>query len=125
MRGAGPTEWHLVAFLDSPFLGPGLALAGALLAGAFVIALIRRWWYQTGSPVAEASDQLSHYRALYERGAISEEEYQRLRRALRGDLTGAAGPASQGPAPPPAPRPEPPPPAGDAGAAPETGIRPS
>jgi Short C-terminal domain len=124
MPGVG-TDWLVVAFLDSPFLGPGLAFAGALLAGAFAVALLRRWWYQTSNPVAEASDQLSHYRALFERGAISEEEYNRLRHALRGGLTGTTGPAASGPAPPPAAPAPPTPPPNGAGPTPPNGIRPA
>src|SRR5262245_8901480 len=122
MPGVGPTDGLVAAFLDSPFLGPGLAFAGTLLAGAVVIALIRRWRSQTTTPLSEASDQLSHYQALYERGAISEEEYQGLRRALRGELRG-----TREPPPTSAPQPEPgtPPPPEGGTTPPETGIRPS
>lgn len=101
---ASQTNLLAIAIFDSPFLGPGLLLAGALLAGALVIAWVRRWQRDTRTPATEASDQLSRYRALYERGAISEEEYQRLRRSLHEDLTGLPPP----PAPPSPPNPEPP-----------------
>src|SRR5262245_49736268 len=125
MPGVGPTESLLVAFLDSPFLGPGLAFAGALLAAAFVIALVRRWRRETTTHLSEASDQLSHYQALYERGALSEEEYQGLRRALRGELGAAKQPAPPG-APPPEGIQAPAPPPAEGGAPPtDTGIRPS
>lgn len=121
MVAQGPEAGALLAFFDSPFLGPGLMLAGALLAGAFAIALLRRWQRATASPIEEASDQLSHYRALYEKGAISDAEYQGLRRALSRELAQGADPAAPG-APPPGPEPGP---AEGPGPAPSTGIRPS
>jgi uncharacterized membrane protein len=75
----------------------GTCLAGALLAAAAVIEGVRRW-RQRGEKTLTASDQLATYRALYNRGEISQEEFDRLRDALGGEIRRAAAP----PAPPPA-----------------------
>lgn len=70
--------------VGTPFLGPGLWLAGALLLGALLVAIIRRW--QRGESSPSASNQLAHFRDLYEKGQISEEEFKRLRSVLGGEL---------------------------------------
>ena len=75
----------------------GTCLAGALLAAAVVIEAVRRW-RQRGEKTLTPSDQLATYRALYNRGEISQEEFDRLRDALGGEIRRAAAP----PAPPPA-----------------------
>lgn len=60
----------------------GLSLGAALLIGAFLIALAQRWWRKTESPRFSPSDQLAHFRSLYERGAMSKEEFEQLRSLL-------------------------------------------
>lgn len=115
-----PSQHRLFAFLDNAFLVPGLALAGSLLVGAAVIALFRRWQRDAARGTsADASDQLSQYRALYEKGEISEEEFKRLRGVLGGELRKAqaqaqakAGPGGEGVKPAAAP-PSPSPPASE------------
>jgi hypothetical protein len=72
--------------LDVSILVPGLYLAGALLAGAVVLALIRRWRQNEETVSADPSDQLARFRTLYEQGAISEEEFKRLRAVLGAEL---------------------------------------
>jgi len=68
----------------TPFLGPGLWLAGSLLVGALLVALFRRW--QRQETRVSASDELAHFRRLYERGQLSEEEFKRLRAVLSDEL---------------------------------------
>jgi len=72
--------------LELSILLPGIYLAGALLVGAGVLALIRRWRQDDGPGSPDASDQLAHFRTLYEQGAISEEEFKRLRAVLAVEL---------------------------------------
>ena len=97
------------------FLWPTLALVGALLAGAVVIALLQRWRQRPGNEGLTAGDQLSHFRRLYEQGAMSKEEFDavkvRLADKLRDELNLAGPPAHTPPAPeapPPAESPQPP-----------------
>jgi len=80
--GVGP--W-LVLAVNPKFLVPALSLMAALLAGAAVIALFRRW-QRTDKFSPDVGEELARYRALYEQGAISEEEYRSLRAVLSGDL---------------------------------------
>lgn len=65
---------------------PLLYLAAALIVGSVVIVLVGRWRRNTAALSPSASDQLAQYRALYERGAISEEEYKKLRSLLGGEI---------------------------------------
>ena len=104
-----------------PFLVQGLYLAGALLVGAVIIALVNRWRKSARDVRLTASDQMAHFRALYEKGLLSQEEFDSLRRVLGGELrrslkTKPAGPSAVAPPtaqeqPPPngAPKPEEPP----------------
>jgi len=62
-----------------------LAMVGAILLGAVVIALVSRWRRQATSTLT-ASDQLAEFRSLYLEGAISKEEFERLRSLLGGEL---------------------------------------
>jgi hypothetical protein len=75
----------------------GTYLAGALLAAAAVIEAVRRW-RQRGEKPLTPSDQLATYRALYNRGEISQEEFDRLRDALGGEIRRAAAPPPAAPA---------------------------
>jgi hypothetical protein len=75
----------------SSLLVAGLSLAGALLLGALVIALVRRWHREPGLDLLTPNDQLAQYRSLYEQGAISQEEFERLRRLLAGELQKSLG----------------------------------
>jgi hypothetical protein len=64
-----------------------LYLVAALLAAAFIIALVQRWRRRNDakedvSPTA----QLAHFRSLYEAGSISAEEFERLRSVLGGRI---------------------------------------
>jgi hypothetical protein len=101
------------AWLDLVYYGTALAVA--LLVAALVIALVRRW-LRKGDSSSSASDQLSQYRELYRRGEISQEEFDRLRAVLGGELAPGVKPA---PPRPPAPKPMDGPPA-----PPSNGVRP-
>jgi len=76
----------------------GTCLAGTLLVAAALIELVRRW-LRRGERAQTPSDQLAHYRSLYRRGEISQEEFDNLRAVLGGEIERAVKP----PAPPPAP----------------------
>lgn len=75
----------VVFALNMAFFVPAMTLIAALLLGAFVIAVVRRV-YRGGQGGADAGAELARYRALYEQGAISEEEYRSLRGVLGGSL---------------------------------------
>lgn len=111
-----------VLAIDLGKFAPLLYLAGALLLGAFAVVLAARWRKNSTALNLSASDELARYRLLYEQGAISKEEFEKLRGLLGGELRKSLG-ASPAPKPdvPPSesiqPKPDEPPP--------ETGIRPS
>src|SRR5688572_11188330 len=77
-------SWVILAY-QPKFLIPAMALVGALLAGALVIAIVRRR-LRLDAIRPDAGTELAQYRALYERGAISEKEYHSLRALLGGEL---------------------------------------
>jgi hypothetical protein len=122
MWASGATAVLLAEGWRPRVLIAGLYLAGALLLGAILIALAGRWRRRSGDSPPHPDTQLAHFRSLYERGAISAEEFNRLRDALLGHSPRkpAAGPpapteAPQGPsadgqsangAPPEAPPPD-------------------
>lgn len=86
----------------SQLLVAGLCLAAALLLGALVIALVHRWRQRsTLANDLSPSAQLAQFRSLYEKGAISQEEFERLRNLLGARLREDLGV----PAPPAEPRP--------------------
>jgi hypothetical protein len=96
-----------------------LYLVGALLLGAIVIAAVSRW-RRRGEEQLTPSEQLAHFRSLYEEGNISAEEFARLREMLTGPVHQAAGgkPRATGVTPEPGPPPDGTPPPGE-------GIRPA
>jgi hypothetical protein len=63
-----------------------LYLVGALLVGAIVIAAVSRWRRRGGREVLTPGEQLTRFRTLYEQGAISAEEFGRLRSMLTGQV---------------------------------------
>ncbi len=83
------TRPGILLAVELRILLPGLYLAGSLLVAAAVLAIARRLW-RTAEEEEDRSirpgDQLAHYRTLYEQGAISEEEFKRLRAILGGEL---------------------------------------
>jgi outer membrane biosynthesis protein TonB len=75
-----------------PFVIQGLWIAGALLVAAVIIALANKWRKSGGNARLSASDQLGHFRELFEEGVIDQEEYDSLRRVLGGELRRTAKP---------------------------------
>lgn len=57
-------------------------LAGVVLLGAVVIITVDRWRRRPTRHQSTASDQLSEFRSLYERGELSREEFERIRSRL-------------------------------------------
>jgi hypothetical protein len=103
---------------------PLLYLAAALILGAVVIYLISRWRRTNPRLSPSDSEQLAQYQLLRKQGAISEEEYRKLRSVLGGEIRRSAGLPSrdEGIAPLP-PDPSPPPPSKEP--PPESGIKPA
>lgn len=71
---AANANWQLALY--------GLLLGAALAIGALLIALANRWRRRSTGDALTASDQLAQFRSLYEQGAISQEEFNRLRGLL-------------------------------------------
>lgn len=99
-----------------------LSLVAALLVAALVIALVKRWQRRRAAEEdCSPSAQLAHYRALYEAGTLSAEEFERLRTVLGGRIRASLGvPAPSAKPPQQAPPPPPTPPTNS-----DTGIRPA
>jgi hypothetical protein len=70
-----------------------VGLAAALLVGAVVIWLVDRWRKRAAAGEAGSAAELTEFRAMYERGEITEEEYARLRTRVARRVRGAAAPA--------------------------------
>jgi hypothetical protein len=85
---------------DLSLLLPGMYLAAALLVGAAVLAILRRWRRDDPADAPAAGTQLAHYRTLYEQGQISEEEYRRLRTILGVEIRQSVDLPPRPPAPP-------------------------
>jgi hypothetical protein len=94
------------------FLPAGLYLAAALLLAAFIIAVASRWRRAPRSATWTASEQLTEFRILYEKGEMSREEFERVRARLGGEIRGSA-PLPTEAAPSPASSPTPPAPPTD------------
>ena len=67
---------------DPRVLIPTLMLAGALFLGAMILALVSRWRKRQENETLTTHDQLAQFRVLYERGELSAEEFDRVRRKL-------------------------------------------
>jgi hypothetical protein len=88
-----------------------LALVGALLVGAFLIWWVDRWRKRSAESTESPNDQLAHFRALYDQGELSPEEFERIRhllgKRLRQELDVAQPPPPERPdtgiQPPPGP----------------------
>jgi hypothetical protein len=71
----------LAAERDYRILLTGSYLAGALLLGGVILAILSRWRRQEDRPLTPDA-QLGHFRSLYESGLLSAEEFARLRGKL-------------------------------------------
>ncbi len=93
----GPPEKKAAPPLDiTEFLVPALWLVGALLLGALVFWFFARWRRRTERRDT-VSEQLTRFRASYEQGEMTEEEYKRVHTLLAGKMQDQITPA----APPP------------------------
>ncbi len=73
--------WAAIGFLDPRVLTVTIMLTGSLLLGALVLALVDRWRKRQNDAVTP-HEQLTSFRVLYERGELSEQEYQRVKAKL-------------------------------------------
>lgn len=96
-----------------------LCLVAALLVAAIVVALVKRWRHQREAEEdLSPNAQLAHFRSLYEKGTISQEEFERLRALLGARMRDSLGVPRKAPPAPPEPERQPP-------DKPDTGIRPA
>ena len=110
--------WQVAAYADlpgrSPWLDPrllwsSLALTVLILVGALAIAWLVRWREQSAAEPLSANEQLAHFRELYQRGELSQEEFERIRASLGSQLRQELNvpPGPQAPAAPPGQPPDP------------------
>jgi hypothetical protein len=83
---ARPSVW------DTRFLWATLVLAVALALGYLLIQWLERWRKRPVQYRLSAADELAQYRVLYERGELSQEEFDRIQATL-GRPPEAPGPA--------------------------------
>jgi hypothetical protein len=95
----------LPSWNDPQLLWAALPLVAALFIGAGIIYYVDRWRKRAEPPAAPNEDQLNHYRTLYERGELDEDEFNRLKVLLGGrmrkELNLPPPPAAPTPAKPP------------------------
>lgn len=65
--------------LNRDFLLATAGLVFALLAGAISLSILDRWRKRQMSESQESAEALTSFRALYENGELSQEEYQAIR----------------------------------------------
>jgi uncharacterized membrane protein YcjF (UPF0283 family) len=102
-----------VPLADNPWQDPRLlaataALVAVLLIGAGVIAFVDRWRKRAASDQYTANEEMASYRAMYEAGELTAEEYARLKGKMRDKLkreldTHDPRGSPKPPSPPPAP----------------------
>jgi hypothetical protein len=68
---------------DPQLLWYTVAMVGSLLVGAAVVALADRWRKRRQLRGVEPADELARYTALYEKGDLSSEEYERVRKLFK------------------------------------------
>jgi len=78
-------------------------LAGTLLVAAVVVWAVDRWRKRITSETGRSGEELTSFRAMYERGEITEEEYNRVRNKVASRVKPA--PAGSAPAAAPGPGP--------------------
>lgn len=90
----------------SGLLWASLAFIGVLLLLALVLAWFERWRKRGSDETSGTGNQLSSFRSLYERGELSQEEYDRVHALLTNRMKREF---DLPPQPTPAPSPEQPP----------------
>ncbi len=68
---------------DPQLLWCTVAMVGSLLVGAAIVALVDRWRKKRLLRESEPADQLARYTALHEKGVLSTEEYERIRKLFK------------------------------------------
>lgn len=104
MTGA-PLPWAANPFLSPEFLLTAGLLAAVLLGGAVVLFVLDRWRKRQLSGREESVESLTSFRAMYERGELTETEYQAVRDKMARQVkreVAAANPAAAAPLPGPA-----------------------
>jgi hypothetical protein len=66
----------------------------ALLVGALILALVDRWRKKQLNEILTVQDELSSYRELYQRGELSADEYEKIRRRVAARLKVKQRPAA-------------------------------
>ena len=84
---------------NTEFIVGTVSLVAVLLGGAAVLWSLDRWRKKQDRLANESTESLSNFRALFERGEISETEYKRIRDRVSGQMRREVGL----PAPPPVP----------------------
>lgn len=77
-------------------------LTTVLFAGAFLLLFVDRWKKRQLRPEDDSTESLTSFRAMYERGELSEEEYQRVRDRVAAKMkreVAAANPSMAAPLP--------------------------
>src|SRR5438128_6438452 len=78
-----PSLWAQRSLWDPRLLWATIALIGLIIVGAFVIFFLGRWQEQTKEKECPtANEQLAIFREMYDRGAMSQEEFDRVRALL-------------------------------------------
>src|SRR5262245_64889401 len=115
MGATGTTGLTVLLVGATPqFIWPTLILVATLLVGAFILSLVERWRKRTPSVTITAGEQLTKFRAMYDQGQITREEFERIRAELadriKAEMGIGASPAPVSPPPTPAPPTPPQPP---------------
>src|SRR5262245_59174887 len=76
MGAAGPVILAKLSITDPEVLVAIGLLAGTVLAGAIVLALVDRWRKRQANETLSTHDELATYRLLYEQGDLSPDEYE-------------------------------------------------
>jgi hypothetical protein len=77
-----PTPARPPTLLDPQLLWAMVALVATLLLGALIFAWLDRWRRRGGRDTLTPIDQLTSFRQSYDRGELSQEEYERIRAKL-------------------------------------------
>ena len=83
--------------LNLELLGASLALFGLILLGAIALIWADRWRKRTAQDEPVPPETAQDYRALYDKGVMSKEEYDRIRAHLEEKLRPAPPPALDAP----------------------------
>jgi hypothetical protein len=70
------------SLLDPQLLWAMVALVATLLLGALIFAWVDRWRRRGGRDILTPIDQLTSFRQSYDRGELSQQEYERVRAKL-------------------------------------------